>query len=378
LRNPERTAAPAPAPEPVAAAKPEAATKQAEKPVAALKPETAPAAKPMAERIPAVPAADTPAASAAAFSASPKTAKPVEAAAAAKPAARRTRELHVPGEDLNLSAADPDAGEDDYTRVATDYVAKQTFAAKMANRAKGVAQLLTERIGRDAMDGMPVIERADGSVGDVGTSWWETAQAEANREIATSFEHTFAGATPAGEDFTTNAVMMGNPAAVAVAMTTGRWDIVTPETKTSAGSSEMAGVHGVAEKNWRVKTGEFDIVGGPSKVARVVPTVEAEPAPHVPDAWEKSLAAMDERVDDNLISGKTGQFIDFVGDSSSIDEPDGLEPSTNFLSFRAPAGHPEVQDTASYIDFLVNSELGGTVKHNRRHASATGPFEVCR
>jgi hypothetical protein len=221
-----------------------------------------------------------------------------------------------------------------------------------------------------------VIERADGTVGDVGTSWWETAQTEAHREIASDFDHTFAGATPAGEDFTVNAVMMGEPAAVAVAMTTGNWDIVGMNMKTPE-TGQFPVQNG---KSWRVHTDEFDIVGRGEKIAHAVPFVdngaypEHKDAPAKTDAWEASLAAMDRRVDDNLMS--KGEFNDFVGGISTIDEPDGLEDNTRHLSFRTPAGHPEVQDTASYINFLVNSELGGSVKPKRKARGTTGPLEV--
>ena len=43
--------------------------------------------------------------------------------------------------------------------------------------------------------------------------------------------------------------------------------------------------------------------------------------------------------------------------SSSLDEPDGLEASTQFLTFRPQAGHPEVTDTDSYVDLLINQEF---------------------
>ena len=63
----------------------------------------------------------------------------------------------------------------DYVDVAEGYVRTRTFAERMSARAKGVASVLSERLGAAKMDGLPVIARADGSVGDVGESWWDEA-----------------------------------------------------------------------------------------------------------------------------------------------------------------------------------------------------------
>jgi len=57
---------------------------------------------------------------------------------------------------------------------------QETFAERMTNRARGVADLLSERLTSDMMAGVPIIARADGSVGDVGTTWWDKAMEEDN------------------------------------------------------------------------------------------------------------------------------------------------------------------------------------------------------
>ncbi len=63
----------------------------------------------------------------------------------------------------------------DYLDVAEAYVNRITLADRMAKRAKGVAGVLSERLGASKMEGLPVIARADGSVGDVGENWWNDA-----------------------------------------------------------------------------------------------------------------------------------------------------------------------------------------------------------
>ena len=49
-----------------------------------------------------------------------------------------------------------------------------SYAERKQRRARGVRSLLSERIGSSFfMEGLPVIQRADGTVADVGTDWWE-------------------------------------------------------------------------------------------------------------------------------------------------------------------------------------------------------------
>ena len=40
-----------------------------------------------------------------------------------------------------------------------------------------------------------------------------------------------------------------------------------------------------------------------------------------------------------------------------LDEPEGLEPVTRFMPFRPQAGHPEVDDTDSYVSLLIDQEF---------------------
>ena len=70
--------------------------------------------------------------------------------------------------------------------------------------------------------------------------------------------------------------------------------------------------------------------------------------------WESALAALDEKI---ATSQAAVVFSDTVGGSDTLDEPDGLEPDTQFIPFRVPAGHPEVVDTESYVDHLISEEF---------------------
>lgn len=73
----------------------------------------------------------------------------------------------------------------DLEDVAANYVERLTFAERVASKARGVREVLGERLGmdRDAFDGLPIIERADGTVGDVGTSWWNNRLGDSVRSV---------------------------------------------------------------------------------------------------------------------------------------------------------------------------------------------------
>ncbi len=86
-----------------------------------------------------------------------------------------------------------------------------------------------------------------------------------------------------------------------------------------------------------------------------------------------------------------GEF-DALGEYDGLDEPDNLEPETDFIPFRPVAGHPEITDTESYVDHILDEELsrcssssvrrtsgkhlhmiqGGTRVRRRAEASDTG------
>ena len=208
---------------------------------------------------------------------------------------------------------------DDYADIAEQYVRRQTFAQRMAARARGVAGVLGERLGADMMDGVPVIERADGSVGDVGTVWWDQAVADVVRR-----------------DFGETAP----PAQSRVAEQPTQADV--------AQTAAQAGMR--ARAAWQPRPGrvaervaDFDMGVYPER--RVSDGGD--------DVWQAALDAMDEQVGGAMPSG----FADIIGSADTLDEPDGLECPTHAIPFRVPAGHPEVVDTESYVDYLINDEF---------------------
>lgn len=193
----------------------------------------------------------------------------------------------------------------DYADIAENYVRRASIVERMATRARGVASVLGDRLGASMMDGVPVIERADGSVGDVGTTWWSEAVGDAMvAEAPLAPEEPTAPAAPA---------------------------------------------QGAAPAPRRDVSGRLaDIDLGMFPERRAAEELDSEE-----DLWQVALDALDEQVAQQAPLA----FEDVVGGGDTLDEPDGLEAATSFIPFRTPAGHPEVVDTESYVDYLISDEF---------------------
>ncbi len=223
----------------------------------------------------------------------------------------------------------------DYEDIATNYVGRNTFKERMATRAAGVAETLRARIDAERMSDMPVITRADGSVGDVGTGWWTASVGEeaifANKGYAED-----SGSLEIPSDFT-------NP---------GAEKFFVEARKKTAGVS-------ISERIAYVDEGAF-----PER--RSVADINQEA-----DAWATSLRSIDEKIaaesgvakvvtapsETGAASPVHAAFFDNIGDVDTLDEPDNMEASTSFLMFKNPAGHPEVHDAESYVDYLIGDEF---------------------
>jgi hypothetical protein len=94
----------------------------------------------------------------------------------------------------------PAHSTNDYAQIAENYTKLLSWRERTVARAKGAAAVLLERLGQDPMDGLPIIERADGTVGDVGTAWWSKAVGE--ESITRDFGIAEIEAEAIPEDFT--------------------------------------------------------------------------------------------------------------------------------------------------------------------------------
>ena len=53
----------------------------------------------------------------------------------------------------------------------------------------------------------------------------------------------------------------------------------------------------------------------------------------------------------------------------TLDEPDNMEPQTAFIPFKTPGGHPEVVDTETYVDYLIEDEFSKNSSTAARRSS---------
>lgn len=242
----------------------------------------------------------------------------------------------------------------DYEDVASEYVERETFRQRMLTLSKGVAKVLQERLSFDMMEDLPMIQRADGSVGDVGTSWWENAVEEDGLEISRDLGK----AIPDVEQTASEYRKSGLDSSAAFDLPFVYPERSTPRASATAGNTGESRSYAKGQEPMGRPN-----VRRAADIAKRIPTMEPEAFPEEPpreydrDAWDIALEALDEHFDDNLVTGTRVDFADLVGGGDTLDEPDGLERSTRHLGFRAPAGHPEVTDTSSYVDFLVSSEF---------------------
>ena len=247
------------------------------------------------------------------------------------------------------------ANENDYVNVAERYVKHETLSARMAARARGVASVLHDRLGGDKFEGLPIIERADGSVGDVGTSWWNERLGESVRLVGAPDQLDLAPSVNQTAD------SLEIPA----------WMDPVPRRAAEA-RAEAAQVEGT---EGRKLTPAMEFARSrAARIAQSVPEVYQGKYPERRDAdeldqgdlWETALEAMDENIDRGP---RVPAFSDVVGSADTIDDPTGLEDPTKFIPFRTPAGHPEVVDTESYIDYLIDDEFSRNKSQAARRSS---------
>ena len=272
-----------------------------------------------------------------------------------------------------------DSDPNDYAAVAQAYVRKRTLADRMVSRAKGVARVLGERLEASHMDGLPVITRADGTVGDVGELWWDDALGDS--QVTGVSQTTFAGTPGVNESLADNSAVLFTAQTVDEARAAyDTWrqasaPVATPAAQApeaaaqaSAAPSDPAQPTARAVPAFQTPEQASQPTWSPAirEEIHAVPQVELDQeerwSDKQQDLWAVALAALDERFDEQVAMGPeegpvfSGSAFDEDG-GDSLDEPEGLEPSTEFLSFRPQAGHPEVNNTDSYVNLLVDQEF---------------------
>ncbi|MCI5950439.1 MAG: hypothetical protein MRZ21_07150 [Coriobacteriaceae bacterium] len=290
----------------------------------------------------------------------------------------------------------------DYADVADDYVRKITLAERMAARAKGVASVLQERLGAAKMEGLPVIARADGSVGDVGEAWWDQAFGNEVRPATASV----AGMESVNEGLADNSAVLfcaQTPAAAAAAkdlwvaqaaQAAARQQSPAPAQAAQPASSASAQPAQPATPQPAPSASAHPAPAAvePRRDREVIATRLADPAEAFPaqgqrwsdqqqDLWAVALAALDERTNEDIAMA-AANAVPAPSPASfdeELDEVDHLEPDTIFMAFKPQAGRPDVTDTDSYVDMLVDEELARNESKSVRklaHHSIRKRFKV--
>lgn len=320
------------------------------------------------------------------------------------------------------------AASNDYEDVASSYVRERRDSERRAQRAKGVAGVLRERFGGSRMEGLPVIERADGTVGDVGESWWDSSF-DASQVTGASM-HPLADFAGVDEQIVGNSAVMFTAQTAAEAQAAyqalqSERSAAAPQQQAPAspqgGARQQAAPHQQPRSyQWTDASQGYAAAQQPAPPAQPVYAQPAQPAqpaytqpaqpssevkqsetaarniserianpaeafPEVSDEprwtdtqqdlWAIALEALDERIGDDILEAslepepvfEAPVAFAFDGDEAdALDEPDGLEASTQFIPFRPQAGHPEVVDTEGYIDLIVDQEMARSTNKSVR------------
>lgn len=216
--------------------------------------------------------------------------------------------------------------------VATSYARSQSISERMKSRARSVRDVLSERLGKDEFEGLPIIERADGTVDDVGTAWWN---ARLGDSIVSVGSKPSVNVPPVDVEATPSIGGLSIPSWV-----NGSGGVAQDAHDTSAsGATNRSRARAVliAHRVAEVDEGVFPI-------KRSIAELDHD------DVWDMALAGMDES-----ISSYTAPVEPSAPTAAASDEFE--EETTEPLPFKAPAGHPEVVDTETYIDYLINDEF---------------------
>ncbi len=321
----------------------------------------------------------------------------------------------------------------DYLDVAEAYVNRVKLADRMAQRAKGVAGVLSERLGASKMDGLPVIARADGSVGDVGENWWNDAfgkevrpvgepvsglrgvnEAMAENSAVLFTAQTYQQAQAAKQTQQVRAAQQApqqayRPSSRPVSPQAKAQAQAQPEGQVKASGAPQAaqaGAQGTPQparvpqvQNRPVRAPQVGMNPAATRApqASVKPVAAQQAAPsqqagqpmvartdrasiaerlgdpkvafpdkkatrwsdQQQDLWQVALAALDERTNEEVAMRAAAQPVPvtFTPGFDELDEPDHIEPVTQFMAFKPQAGKPDVVDAESYVDMLVDQEL---------------------
>lgn len=245
---------------------------------------------------------------------------------------------------------------------AEHYAQHESFKERMMTRAQGVREILSSRLSKNRYSDIPVIERADGSVGDVGETWWSACvdeELQKTGKLAGSPVAQVAGSVSAV------AASASAPAASAPALAP-QAPAPAPAPAAAAPASKKPAAYPQLSQGQRIARSIAEVDEGIYPMRREVEDLEKK------DLFEEALRAMGDAMPAD--QAKAPIFADSIGGSSTIDEVDDIEAATAFIPFKVPPAHPEIHDTKSYIDYLVEDEFRRSKQQKHRaHTRSNAP-----
>lgn len=236
---------------------------------------------------------------------------------------------------------------------AEHYAQHESFKERMMTRAQGVREILSSRLSKNRYSDIPVIERADGSVGDVGEAWWSACVDEELQKTGK-----LAGSPVAQVAGSVSAVTAPAPAPAASVPALAPQALASAPAAAAPASKKPAAYPQLSQGQ-RIARSIAEVDEGVYPMRREVEDLEKK------DLFEEALRAMGDAMPADQT--KAPIFADSIGGSSTIDEVDDIEAATAFIPFKVPPAHPEIHDTKSYIDYLVEDEFRRS-KQQKHHA----------
>ena len=243
---------------------------------------------------------------------------------------------------------------------AEHYAQHESFKERMMTRAQGVREILSSRLSKNRYSDIPVIERADGSVGDVGEAWWSACVDEELQKTGK-----LAGSPVAQVAGSVSAVTASAPAPAASVPALAPQALASAPAAAAPASKKPAAYPQLSQGQ-RIARSIAEVDEGVYPMRREVEDLEKK------DLFEEALRAMGDAMPAD--QAKAPIFADSIGGSSTIDEVDDIEAATAFIPFKVPPAHPEIHDTKSYIDYLVEDEFRRSKQQKHRaHTRSNAP-----
>ena len=243
---------------------------------------------------------------------------------------------------------------------AEHYAQHESFKERMMTRAQGVREILSSRLSKNRYSDIPVIERADGSVGDVGETWWSACVDEELQKTGK-----LAGSQVAQVAGSVSAVAAPAPAPAASVPALAPQALASAPAAAAPASKKPAAYPQLSQGQ-RIARSIAEVDEGIYPMRREVEDLEKK------DLFEEALRAMGDAMPAD--QAKAPIFADSIGGSSTIDEVDDIEAATAFIPFKVPPAHPEIHDTKSYIDYLVEDEFRRSKQQKHRaHTRSNAP-----